>query len=87
MPTFKEQGYDVVIDGWTVIVGPRGLAPAQVAYWEETLEKTVNHEDWKKYLETFSWEFAFMKSGATRDYLRKEYDSARGLLVELGMAN
>lgn len=87
VPTFKEQGYDVVIDGWTVIVGPRGLAPAQVAYWEETLEKTVNHEDWKKYLETFSWEFAFMKSGATRDYLRKEYDSARGLLVELGMAN
>lgn len=87
VPTFKEQGLDVVIDGWTVVVGPRGLAPAQVAYWEGLLEKTVKHAEWKKYLETFSWEWDFKKSQATRDYLKKEYDASRQMLVELGMIN
>lgn len=86
VPTFKEQGYDVVLDGWTVIVGARGLNPGQIAYWEEMLERTVNHGAWKKYLETFSWEWAFLKSRATREYLRKEYDTSRAILTELGMA-
>ena len=87
VPTFREQGFDVVIDGWTVIVGPRGLSPTQVAYWEAMLENTVNHGDWKKYLETFSWIWEFKKSQATLDYLKKEHDAARQMLVDLGMVN
>jgi len=87
VPTFREQGFDVVIDGWTVVVGPRGLTPVQVAYWEAMLEKTVNHAEWKNYLESFSWVWEFKKSQATRDYLKKEYDDARRMLMELGMIN
>lgn len=87
VPTFREQGFDVVVDGWTVVVGPRGLTPVQIAYWEAILEKTVNHAEWKKYLESFSWVWEFKKSQATRDYLKKEYDDARTMLMELGMIN
>jgi putative tricarboxylic transport membrane protein len=87
VPTFREQGFDVVVDGWTVVVGPRGLTPVQIAYWEAILEKTVNHAEWKKYLESFSWVWEFKKSQATRDYLKKEYDDARRMLMELGMIN
>jgi len=85
VPTFREQGFDVVIDGWTVVVGPRDLSPSQIAYWEAMLEKTVNHGDWRKYLETFSWVWEFKKSQATRDYLTKEHDAASRMLVDLGM--
>jgi len=85
VPTFREQGFDVVVDGWTVVVGPRGLTPVQIAYWEAMLEKTVNHPEWKKYLEAFSWVWEFKKSQATRDYLKKEHDDARRMLMELGM--
>lgn len=87
VPTFREQGFDVVVDGWTVVVGPHGLTPVQIAYWEAILEKTVNHAEWKKYLESFSWVWEFKKSQATRDYLKQEHDTARRMLVDLGMVN
>ena len=71
--------------GWTLIVGPKGLSPVQVAYWENLLERTVNHPAWKKFLDDDSGEWLFMKSQPTREFLRKEYDTDRALLVELGM--
>lgn len=76
----------MVQGGWTVIVGARGLAPAQVGYWESLLERTVNHPTWKKYLAEDSAEFLFLKAQPTREFLRKEYDADHALLVELGMA-
>ena len=85
VPTLREQGFDVVQGNWTAIMGPPGLASAQVAFWEDVLERTANHAQWKRYLDGDSVEWTFMKSQPTRDYLRKDYDAVRGLLVELGM--
>jgi putative tricarboxylic transport membrane protein len=86
VPTLKEQGFPVVQGGWTAIIGPRDLAPAQVAYWESLLERTVNHATWKRSLEQDYAEWVFMKSQPTRDFLKKDYETARALLTELGMA-
>lgn len=85
VPTIREQGVDVVQGGWTLIVGPKGLSPAQIAYWESLLERTAEHAAWKKFIENDSGELLFMKSQPTRDFLKKEYDTDRALLVELGM--
>ncbi len=85
VPTIREQGVDVVQGGWTLIVGAGGLSPAQVAYWEALLERTVNHPDWKKFIEADSAVPLFMKSQPTRAFLKKEYDTDKALLVELGM--
>ena len=86
VPTLKEQGFDVVQGSWTAIMGPKGISAAQVAYWEDILERTANHPQWKHYLESDSVEWTFMKSQPTRDFLRQDYDAVRGLLIELGMA-
>jgi putative tricarboxylic transport membrane protein len=85
VPTIREQGIDVVQGGWTLIVGASGLTAAQTAYWEGLLERTVNHPEWKKALEADNSVWLFMKSQPTREFLRKEYETDRGLLVELGM--
>jgi putative tricarboxylic transport membrane protein len=85
VPTIREQGIDVIQGGWTLVVGAKGLSPAQVEYWETLLARTVNHRDWKKSLEEDSGEWLFMKSQPTREFLKKEYDADRALLVELGM--
>ena len=86
VPTFREQGFDVVMDGWTVFMGPKGLTPAQVAYWEELFSRTVQHPEWKKYLELNSWEWGYRNSKETAEYLRKDYEVSKALLIELGMA-
>src|SRR6185436_291059 len=35
VPTWKENGIDVVIGQWRGIMAPPGISPAQIAYWEE----------------------------------------------------
>ena len=85
-PTFREQGYDVVMEGWTIFVGPKGTTPAQVAYWEGIFQKTVNQDLWKQYLESNSWEWGYKNSQETLAYLKKDYEQSKALLTELGLA-
>ena len=85
VPTLIEQGYDVVQGNWMALVGPRGLSPAQVAYWEDVLERTANQPAWKQHLEADVLEAEFMKSQATREFMRKDYELTRGLLGKLGL--
>jgi putative tricarboxylic transport membrane protein len=86
VPTFRESGFDVVMEGWTIFMGPKGLTPAQVAYWEGVLAKTVQHPEWKQYLEFNSWEWGYKNSRQSLEYLKKDDEQSRALLTELGMA-
>lgn len=86
VPTFREQGYDTVVGNWTAIMGPKGLSPAQVAYWEGLLERTFKHPAWQSMLEGDALEHDFRKSQPAREMLVKDYESERRMLTELGMA-
>ena len=86
VPTFREQGYDAVVGNWTAIMGPKGLSPAQVAYWEGLLERAFKHPSWQGMLEADALEHDFRKSQAAREMLVKDYESERKMLTELGMA-
>jgi len=86
VPTFREQGYDVVIDGWYAFVGPKNLTPAQIAYWDDIFARTLRTDEWKKFVETTGWEAGYKNSRDTAAFLRKQYDEAKALLGELGLA-
>jgi putative tricarboxylic transport membrane protein len=85
VPTFKEQGYDVLMDGWYCFVGPKNLTPAQVAYWDATIQKTVQSEEWKKFLVTSGWEWGYRNSRENAAFLQQEYERTKALLAEVGM--
>lgn len=84
VPTFKEQGFDVVMAGFTIVMGPRGLTPAQVAYWETLFERVSNNAEWKRLLAADLQDLDFKKAAATREHLRQQYELTRGLLTEIG---
>lgn len=86
VPTFREQGFDSVIGNWTAIMGPKGLSPAQIAYWEDLLERTFHHAMWKSMLDADALEHDFRKAQATRESLSRDYDTERKMLIESGMA-
>src|ERR1043166_539316 len=71
--TLREQGYDVVLDGWTIVVGPKGMSAPQVAFWEGVFARAVQSEDWKKYLAFNGWDSAYMGADATRRYMQAEF--------------
>jgi putative tricarboxylic transport membrane protein len=85
VPTFREQGFEVVMGGWSAIMGARGLTPPQIAYWEGLLERTANHAEWHRLLAADSLEWEYLKAQATRDYLKQQYDASKSLLAEIGM--
>jgi len=47
VPTWKEQGVDVVFGAWRAIFAPKGLTPQQTAFWEGALRKATEAPEWK----------------------------------------
>lgn len=86
VPTWKEQGVDLVFGGWRAIMAPKGLTPAQIAYWEGTLRKATETPDWKAGLEKNYWSDDFVTSEQFGKDLDKDYAAMKAVLIELGLA-
>lgn len=86
IPTWKEQGVDLVYGSWRAILGAKGIAPEQVAYWENALRRVSETTEWKAELERYYWSDYFVAGAALRKNLAKEYADMKSVLVELGLA-
>lgn len=85
VPTWREQGYDIVVSNWRAMVGPRGMNAAQIAYWEQALLRFVETDEWKKELERNFWRSEYMRSAEMRKYLDQDNEQVRAFLAELGL--
>lgn len=86
VPTWKELGYDAVSANWRALAGPRGLPPAQIAYWDRMLAGIVKTPEWREALQRNQWEDEYLNSAATLKFMREEYKHLEALLTELGDA-
>lgn len=86
VPTWREQGLDVIMSGWRGVIAPRGLTPAQVGYWENAFGRLNETDEWKQELAKNFWHAAPTSSREAREFLDKEYQKFQQLLGELGMA-
>jgi putative tricarboxylic transport membrane protein len=85
VPTFREQGIDAVYYAWRGFLAPKGITPAQIAFWDQTFEKLVQNPEWKKVTEEFLWGLEFKGSAATSKFLDGEYELLSRILKELGV--
>jgi len=86
VPTWKEQGYDAIVEQWRIFIGPKGMTKEQLAYWENVFRRMMDAEEWKKELEENFWAANFQTSAESRKFLAKDYEDARAFLTELGLA-
>ena len=86
VPTWKEQGIDVVFGAWRAVLAPKGLTPAQVAYWENVLRKATEAPEWKDDLDKNVWSNVFLGSAQFAKELDKDYADMKGVLVDIGLA-
>lgn len=84
--TLKEQGIDAVFFTWRGFMGPRGLKPAEIAYWDATFATLAQSEEWKKDTEQQFWNADYLLSAETRKHLDRENELLKGILTELGLA-
>ena len=86
IPTWREQGYDAVVSNWRTIVGPKGMTPAQVAFWEDALRRFTESAEWKKEVDANFWVSEFMGRAETMKYLEREHAALKAFLTDLGLA-
>ena len=78
VPTWKEQGVDLVYGSWRSMVGPKGLTAAQVTFWENALRKVVESADWKAELEKNYWGDFFTTGAEFREDHRPRVQGDEG---------
>jgi putative tricarboxylic transport membrane protein len=86
VPTWKEQGVNVLFGAWRAIFAPKGITPEQTAYWEGALRKATEAQEWKADLQKNMWADAFVGSEAFRKELDQDYKEMRSVLSDLGLA-
>lgn len=86
VPTWKELGVDVELEAFRAIAGPKGLGAPQVNYWESRLRMLSETEDWKQLLAKQSWVNRFAGPEGCLAGMKRQYDTMRIGLSELGLA-
>lgn len=86
VPTWREQGADAVVSVWRGAFGAKGLAPAQLAYWEAVFQRLMATPEWQKEIESAHGVSEFMGSAMTRKFMERDYAAEKAFLTELGLA-
>jgi putative tricarboxylic transport membrane protein len=85
IPTFKEQGIDLVIANWRSVVAPPGITPEQKKNLTELVSKMVNSTAWKDVLKQRGWDDAFMAGDAFEKFLKDEQTRVNNVLKSVGL--
>jgi len=86
IPTWREQGANVVVSNWRAIFGPKQMRPEQVAYWEHVFRQLVETSEWKTEMTRVNGTTDFMPSSRFRKYIDEDYGAVESFLVDLGLA-
>jgi len=84
VPTWRELGYPSS-GSWKGIFAPKGLTPAQCAFWEEVMRRTAQSDEILQYAEKNLWLVEFKGSAETRKWLDDESAALRTIMTELGL--
>ncbi len=85
VPTWREQGVDLIWGAWRAIMGPKDLTPAQVQAWEGVLRKVTESPEWKADLEKNFWSDDFTTGDQLKKDLAQDYILMKSVLAELGL--
>ena len=85
IPTWREQGLDVVFSNVRFAIGPKGLGAAQTAYWDGVFERLIQTEEWKNEVRLNDWvpDYATSKQAPTR--MAKLNGQLKAALADAGL--
>lgn len=86
VPTFGEQGTPAVMANWRSVIGPKGMSPAQIAYWDQALARMVQAEEYKKEVERNLADDEYLGAAQARKYWDAQHAELKALLADLGLS-
>ena len=85
VPTWKEQGFNVVFANTRFLVGPKGVNPGQIAFWDSALGRLVQHEDWKNEVAKNRWTPDYVPSKHSGQRMADIYAQLKEALTDVGL--
>ena len=70
---------------WRGFHGPKGLTPAQIAFWDEALAKVTDTAEWKKNLEEGDLTQQYLRSREFAQFIEGEYAITRAAMADAGL--
>jgi putative tricarboxylic transport membrane protein len=85
VPTFKEQGIDLVLTNWRSVVAPPGLTDEQKKTLDDLVAKLAKSKTWQDLLKQKGWDDAYMPSAEFSKFLANEQTRVAGVLKTVGL--
>ena len=85
VPSFKEQGIDLVLTNWRSVVAAPGITPEQKKALAEVVDKMVKSATWKDILKQKGWDDAYLPGDAFVGFLKQEQARVNQVLMSVGL--
>jgi len=85
IPTFKEQGIDLVLTNWRSVFAAPGISDAQKAELSDLVAKLVKSNTWKDILKQKGWDDAFLPADRFTQFLAAEQTRVAGVMKTVGL--
>ena len=85
VPTFKEQGVDLVLTNWRSVFAPPGLTDAQKKGLSDLIAATVKTKTWKEILKQKGWDDAYLAPDQFAAFLDKEQARVAAVMKTVGL--
>lgn len=84
-PTFKEAGFDVVVENWRMVAAAPGLSDEQKAKVAADIEKLNASAGWTSMLETKGWANTYLAGAAFDTQLAADIATTEAVLRDIGL--
>ncbi|MFQ3905428.1 tripartite tricarboxylate transporter substrate binding protein [Staphylococcus parequorum] len=85
VPTWEEQGVDVVFPHWRGVMGPKDMTPQQREYWDTTMKKVVESDRWQEIRKNNDWENFYKDSEESEAFLKEQRKKYKKLVEDSGL--
>ncbi len=85
VPTWKDQGIDVVFPHWRGVMGPKDMTPAERKYWDETMKEVVKSDSWQEIRKNNDWENFYKDSEESEKFLKSQQKKYKQLVKDSGL--
>lgn len=85
VPTFKEQGIDLVLTNWRSVFAAPGISDAQKAELSDLVARLVKSNTWKDILKQKGWDDAYLPADQFAKFLTDEQARVAGVMKTVGL--
>ena len=85
VPTYQEQGVDLVYYNWRGVFGPKNMSEDAVAFWDQKLKELTESDEFKAELEASGFKPGYMNKEEFTQYLEEQEAMFTDILEKLDM--